>query len=70
MGAILILSYSFAWQCLCRKRVRLASRNIPRVTVFVSRGTNVYDLLKHDIVVMTQGAVQDVTNFLRSPVNR
>ena len=70
MGAILLASHFFACQRLCRKRVRLASRNIQKVKIFTSRRTNVYDLLKHDIVVMTEGAVHDVTAFMRSPVRR
>jgi len=52
------------------KLVRMASRNIPGVTLFEAAGANVYDILKHDILVMTQGAVNDVTKFLRSAIKR
>ena len=55
---------------LDRKIVRLASRNIPGVTLYDAGRSNVYDILRHDIIVMSQGAVQDVTRFLRSEIKR
>ena len=36
----------------------LASRNLPHVDVLPSQGANVYDILKHDTLVLTRSAVE------------
>ena len=41
-----------------------SARNIPGVTVLPSAGLNVYDILNHRNLVMTEGAVAAVTERL------
>jgi large subunit ribosomal protein L4 len=44
--------------------VMRSSRNIPGVTVLPAVGLNVYDVLKHNNIAFTQGAVEAVTERL------
>ncbi|MFB1083240.1 50S ribosomal protein L4 [Jeotgalibacillus sp. JSM ZJ347] len=46
------------------ENVALSGRNIPGVTVISATGVNVLDVLGHDKVVMTKGAVQKVEEVL------
>ncbi len=46
------------------ENVALSGRNIPGVTVISATGVNVLDVLAHDKVVMTKGAVQKVEEVL------
>ena len=41
-----------------------SARNIPTVTVLPSEGLNVYDVLKRKNLVLTQGALEAVTQRL------
>ena len=41
--------------------VQKSARNIPRVDVLLSEGVNVYDILRKNHLVMTQGAVEALT---------
>jgi len=52
------------------KKVMLASRNVQGISLEPSNKINVYDLLRHDILVMTEAAVSEVSDFLRSEINR
>ncbi|MBF0611101.1 MAG: 50S ribosomal protein L4 [Magnetococcales bacterium] len=44
--------------------IMLSARNIPRVTVMRHEGVNVYDLLAHDKVVITEEALQKLEERL------
>jgi large subunit ribosomal protein L4 len=39
----------------------MAARNIPRIDVLPVQGINVYDILKHDTLVLTNAAVEALT---------
>jgi large subunit ribosomal protein L4 len=41
-----------------------SARNVPGVTVLPAAGLNVYDILRHSNLVMTQAAVERVTKRL------
>jgi large subunit ribosomal protein L4 len=41
-----------------------SARNVPGVTILPSTGLNVYDILNHRNLVMTEGAVTAVTERL------
>ncbi len=41
-----------------------ASRNIPHVDVLPTMGANVYDILKHDLLVLTTAGVESLTERL------
>ena len=43
----------------------LASRNIPHVDVLPSQGANVYDILRHDVLVLTKEAVKALEERLK-----
>jgi large subunit ribosomal protein L4 len=38
-------------------RFALAARNLPRIDVLPHQGANVYDILRHDTLVLTKAAV-------------
>ena len=38
----------------------LATRNVPHVDVLPAQGLNVYDVLKHDQLVLTKAAVEKI----------
>ena len=40
--------------------IGLSARNLPRVTVTTVAGLNVYDLLRHDILLLTRDALEAV----------
>jgi len=42
----------------------LATRNIPHIDVLPSDGANVYDILRHDTLVLTKDAVENLTKRL------
>ncbi|HRK98301.1 MAG TPA: 50S ribosomal protein L4 [Alphaproteobacteria bacterium] len=42
----------------------LATRNIPHIDVLPCEGANVYDILRHDILVLTKDAVENLTKRL------
>ena len=42
-----------------------AARNIPRIDVLPRRGANVYDILRHDTLVLTKDAVAQLQEQLR-----
>lgn len=42
-----------------------ATRNLPRIDVLPSQGTNVYDILRRDVLVLTKQAVNDLTEKLK-----
>ncbi|MGH1375418.1 MAG: 50S ribosomal protein L4 [Alphaproteobacteria bacterium] len=42
-----------------------ATANIPLIDVLPSQGTNVYDILRRDVLVLTQDAVNDLTDKLK-----
>ena len=42
----------------------LSARNIPHVNVMPSDGANVYDILRHDVLVLTKDAVENLTKRL------
>ena len=42
----------------------LATRNIPHIDVLPSDGSNVYDILRHDTLVLTKDAVENLTKRL------
>jgi large subunit ribosomal protein L4 len=44
--------------------VEKSARNLPNVTVIRSNGVNVYDILRRDNLVLTQGAVEALTKRL------
>eukprot|EP00803_Ostreobium_quekettii_P002910 evm.model.scf_401.6 EVM.evm.TU.scf_401.6 scf_401:30739-35649(+) len=50
--------------------VRRAGSNLPGVDVLPSEGLNVYSILRRDILVLTRGAVDLVTERLRRSINR
>ena len=39
--------------------------NLPRIDVLPSAGANVYDILRHDVLVLTKDAVKDITEKLK-----
>lgn len=43
-----------------------ATANLPRIDVLSSNGTNVYDILRRDILVLTKEAVESLTERLAS----
>jgi ribosomal protein L4 len=43
-----------------------ATRNIPRVTCLPPAGLNVYDLLRHELVVFSEPAIADIEARLSS----
>ncbi|MCB1592197.1 MAG: 50S ribosomal protein L4 [Alphaproteobacteria bacterium] len=43
-----------------------ATANIPRIDVLTTQGTNVYDILRRDTLVLTKEAVNDLTEKLKS----
>ena len=47
------------------KNLELATRNIPSVKVILPSNLNVKDLLEADFVVMTESAVNDITERLQ-----
>lgn len=42
-----------------------ATNNIPKIDVLPSQGANVYDILRRDVLVLTQDAVADLTARLK-----
>jgi len=46
------------------ENLKLSGRNIPKVTVLPSLGLNVYDIIKHDWVILTKGAVESIEQRL------
>lgn len=42
-----------------------ATSNIPKIDVLPSQGANVYDILRRDVLVLTQDAVNDLTERLK-----
>ena len=48
----------------------VAAKNLPSVHVLPSIGANVYDLLRREKVVVTLGAVEQLTARLTAPVRR
>ncbi len=42
----------------------LATRNIPHIDILPSEGANVYDILRHDTLVLTKDAVENLTKRL------
>ncbi len=42
----------------------LSTRNIPHIDVLPSDGANVYDILRHDTLVLTKEAVENLTKRL------
>ncbi len=42
-----------------------ATANLPRIDVLPSKGANVYDILRRDILVLTKDAVSDLTERLK-----
>lgn len=42
-----------------------ATSNLPRIDVLPSQGANVYDIMRRDILVLTQDAVNDLTEKLK-----
>jgi len=42
-----------------------ATANLPRIDVLPSKGTNVYDILRRDALVLTKDAVKDLTERLK-----
>ncbi|OSM02450.1 50S ribosomal protein L4 [Magnetofaba australis] len=46
------------------RNVELAARNLPGVTVLPCEGVNVYDLLRHDNLVITEAAVKKLEERL------
>ena len=47
------------------KNLELAARNIPSVKIILPSNLNVKDLLEADFVVMTESAVNDITERLQ-----
>lgn len=50
--------------------MRRAARNIPGVEIVPALGTNVYSIVRRDVLVMTKSAVDAVVERLRRPINR
>ena len=42
-----------------------ATANLPRIDVLPSKGANVYDILRRDVLVLTKDAVNDLTDKLK-----
>lgn len=42
-----------------------ATANLPRIDVLPSKGANVYDILRRDVLVLTKDAVNDLTGKLK-----
>jgi len=42
----------------------LASRNLPQIDVLPAQGLNVYDILRRDMLVLTQDAVRQIEERL------
>lgn len=42
-----------------------ATSNLPKIDVLTSQGANVYDILRRDMLVLTKGAVNDLTEKLK-----
>lgn len=51
-------------------RLKLATRNLRYVNVLPSIGLNVYSILQHDTLVMTQDAVNRIVERMHTPINR
>lgn len=50
--------------------VEVSARNLTNVSVIRSEGVNVYDVLRHQKLLMTQSAVQKLQTRLTTPVSR
>ena len=46
------------------KNLELSARNVPHVKVLRTEGINVYDIVRHDWLVLTKSAVQAVQTRL------
>ena len=42
-----------------------ATANLPRIDVLPSKGANVYDIIRRDVLVLTKSAVNDLTEKLK-----
>ncbi|XP_074581913.1 uncharacterized protein LOC141838361 [Curcuma longa] len=51
-------------------KLKLATRNLQYVNVLPSIGLNVYSILLHDTLVMTQDAVSRIVERMNTPINR
>ncbi|CAD5189133.1 unnamed protein product [Musa acuminata subsp. malaccensis] len=51
-------------------KLKLATRNLHYVNVLPSIGLNVYSILLHDVLVMTQDAVNRIVERMHTPINR
>ncbi|KAJ8461374.1 hypothetical protein OPV22_034300 [Ensete ventricosum] len=51
-------------------KLQLATRNLHYVNVLPSIGLNVYSILLHDTLVMTQDAVSRIVERMHTPINR
>lgn len=52
------------------EKLKLATQNLHYVNVLPSIGLNVYDILKHDTLVMTKDAVKRIVERMHTPINR
>lgn len=50
--------------------LRRAGRNLPGVDIVPACGANVYSILRRDVLLLTQGAAEALTQRLRAPINR
>jgi large subunit ribosomal protein L4 len=46
------------------KNLELSARNVPHVKVLRTEGLNIYDIIRHDWLVMTKSAVQTISDRL------
>lgn len=47
-----------------QKEFALSARNIPNINILPSEGINVYDILRHDQLVLTRSALKDIEERL------
>jgi hypothetical protein len=50
--------------------LRRAARNLPGVEVIPAIGANVYSIVRKDVLVLTQPALDAIIERLRAPINR
>jgi large subunit ribosomal protein L4 len=46
------------------RNLALSSRNLPRVTLVPSRGVNIYDIVKHEVLIFSKDAILQVQEVL------
>ncbi|TQD78602.1 hypothetical protein C1H46_035840 [Malus baccata] len=52
------------------EKLKLATQNLHYVNVLPAVGLNVYSILQHDTLVMTQAAVNEIVERMHTPINR